>query len=108
MTSAPRVITRASSWGDHRLELPLRRTRCQDVASEFRRDGMILPPDETDLQERSMPTTKWTIRPGHSGIHFSVRHLVIAKVRGKFTKFEGTIELDEADLTRSQIDVSID
>jgi YceI-like domain len=46
-----------------------------------------------------MPTTKWTIDPGHSGIHFSVRHLVIAKVRGKFTKFEGTIELDEADLT---------
>ena len=55
-----------------------------------------------------MPTTKWTIDAGHSGIHFSVRHLVIAKVRGKFTKFRGTIELDEADLTRSQIDVSID
>jgi len=70
---------------------------------------MILPPDETELQEReSMPTTTWTIDAGHSGIHFSVRHLVIAKVRGKFTKFRGTIELDEADLTRSQIDVSID
>jgi polyisoprenoid-binding protein YceI len=55
-----------------------------------------------------MPTTTWTIDGGHSGIHFSVRHLVIAKVRGKFTKFRGTIELDEADLTRSQIDVSID
>jgi len=55
-----------------------------------------------------MLTTKWTIDAGHSGIHFSVRHLVIAKVRGKFTKFRGTIELDEADLTRSQIDVSID
>ena len=55
-----------------------------------------------------MPTTKWTIDAGHSGIHFSVRHLVIAKVRGKFTKFRGTIELEEADLTRSQIDVSID
>ena len=55
-----------------------------------------------------MPTTTWTIDAGHSGIHFSVRHLVIAKVRGKFTKFRGTIELNEADLTRSQIDVSID
>jgi len=70
---------------------------------------LILPPDETELQERErMPTTKWTIDAGHSGIHFSVRHLVIAKVRGKFTKFRGTIELEEADLTRSQIDVSID
>lgn len=55
-----------------------------------------------------MPTTYWTIDPTHSGIHFSVRHLVIAKVRGKFTGFTGTLELDEADLTKSKVDVSID
>jgi len=55
-----------------------------------------------------MPTTNWTIDPAQSGIHFSVRHLVIAKVRGKFTSLKGAIELDEADLTHSKIDVSID
>jgi polyisoprenoid-binding protein YceI len=55
-----------------------------------------------------MATTTWTIDASHSGIHFSVRHLVIAKVRGKFTSFKGTLELDEADLTKSKVDVSID
>ena len=55
-----------------------------------------------------MPTTHWTIDASHSGIHFSVRHLVIAKVRGKFTNFNGTLELDETELTKSKIDVSID
>jgi polyisoprenoid-binding protein YceI len=55
-----------------------------------------------------MPTTHWTIDASHSGIHFSVRHLVIAKVRGQFTSFNGTLELDEADLTKSKVDVSID
>jgi polyisoprenoid-binding protein YceI len=55
-----------------------------------------------------MATTTWAIDASHSGIHFSVRHLVIAKVRGKFTGFSGTLELDEADLTKSKVDVSID
>jgi polyisoprenoid-binding protein YceI len=55
-----------------------------------------------------MATTTWTIDASHSGIHFSVRHLVIAKVRGKFTGFSGILELDEADLTKSKVDVSID
>lgn len=33
----------------------------------------------------------WTIDPVHSEIGFSVRHLMISKVRGKFTRFEGSI-----------------
>jgi polyisoprenoid-binding protein YceI len=50
----------------------------------------------------------WNIDASHSGIHFSIRHLVIAKVRGKFTKFSGALELDEADLTKSKVSVEID
>ncbi|WP_298229256.1 YceI family protein [Gryllotalpicola sp.] len=33
----------------------------------------------------------WTIDPSHTEVGFSVRHLAIAKVRGKFEKFEATI-----------------
>lgn len=50
----------------------------------------------------------WNIDAAHSGIHFSIRHLVIAKVRGRFTKFSGVIELDEEDLTKSRLSVEID
>lgn len=55
-----------------------------------------------------MPLATWNIDASHSGIHFSIRHLVIAKVRGKFTKFSGAIELDDADMTKSKVNVEID
>ena len=37
----------------------------------------------------------WTIDPMHSEIGFSVRHLMVSKVRGKFTRFGGVIETGE-------------
>jgi polyisoprenoid-binding protein YceI len=55
-----------------------------------------------------MTTQHWNIDTAHSGINFSIRHMVIAKVRGRFTKYTGRVDLDEADLTRTQIDVAID
>lgn len=44
----------------------------------------------------------------HSHVVFSVRHMVFAKVRGEFTKWQGTVRLDDADLTRSEVAVTID
>jgi polyisoprenoid-binding protein YceI len=32
---------------------------------------------------------RWTIDPVHSEVGFSVRHMMVSKVRGKFTAFEG-------------------
>ncbi|HET7753670.1 MAG TPA: YceI family protein [Anaeromyxobacteraceae bacterium] len=51
---------------------------------------------------------RWDIDVGHSSIHFWVRHMVISKVHGRFAKWSGTIHLDEKDLTRSSVDVTID
>ncbi|MCU1397496.1 MAG: YceI family protein [Acidimicrobiales bacterium] len=33
----------------------------------------------------------WTIDPTHSEVGFSIRHMMVSKVRGKFTKFEGEL-----------------
>ena len=52
--------------------------------------------------------TVYQIDPVHTSITFSIRHLVISNVKGRFTKFKGTITLDENDLTRSKVDVTID
>ena len=38
----------------------------------------------------------WTIDPTHSEVSFSVRHLMVAKVRGTFTRFSGTITTGDA------------
>lgn len=35
----------------------------------------------------------WTVDPAHSEVGFSVKHMGIANVRGKFTAFEGTLEM---------------
>ena len=50
----------------------------------------------------------WDIDPSHSQVGFVVKHLVVAKVRGSFAKFSGTVVLDDKDLTKSKVEVSID
>jgi polyisoprenoid-binding protein YceI len=55
-----------------------------------------------------MALQKWDIDPSHSGIHFTVRHMVIAKVHGRFTRFRGSIELDEQNQAGSRVSVDID
>ena len=55
-----------------------------------------------------MTTNNWNLDTVHSGINFSVRHMVVSKVRGRFTKFTGNVELDENDLPRSIVEATID
>jgi polyisoprenoid-binding protein YceI len=55
-----------------------------------------------------MATETWDIDYGHSSIGFSVRHMVVAKVRGHFTKWEGKLSLDTENLAGSSVDVTID
>lgn len=40
-------------------------------------------------------TGTWTIDPVHSEVGFSVRHMMVSKVRGKFTTFEGSVTTAE-------------
>jgi polyisoprenoid-binding protein YceI len=37
----------------------------------------------------------WEVDPAHSSVEFSVKHMGIANVRGKFTEFEGTLEVGD-------------
>jgi polyisoprenoid-binding protein YceI len=50
----------------------------------------------------------WNFDPSHSSVGFSVRHLMISKVRGHFGKWEGTFDYDESDPTKSKLAVRID
>lgn len=52
-------------------------------------------------------TTTWNIDATHSTIGFSIRHMVFSKVRGRFLKYTGAIQLDD-DLARSWVEVTID
>jgi len=55
-----------------------------------------------------MAQEKWNFDPVHSDIGFSVRHLMISKVRGRFQKWSGALFVDETDLANSKVEASIE
>lgn len=52
--------------------------------------------------------TTWTIDATHAEVGFSVRHLMISTVRGRFGAVTGSVTMDEADPNDSKIDVTVD
>lgn len=55
-----------------------------------------------------MTVQKWNVDASHTGVAFSVRHMMVSKVRGRFTGLEGTLEGNPEDLTGAQISFTID
>jgi polyisoprenoid-binding protein YceI len=53
------------------------------------------------------PSGTWRIDPSHSEIQFFVRHMMIAKVRGRFREFEGTIHIGDRP-EDSRVDIVIE
>jgi len=53
-------------------------------------------------------TSTWEIDPSHSLVEFAVKHMVFATAKGRFSGVVGTIQLDEADPSRSSVAVEID
>ena len=51
---------------------------------------------------------RYDIDPSHSSAEFSVRHLMITNVKGRFGKVAGTVQLDAAHPETAKIDVVID
>jgi polyisoprenoid-binding protein YceI len=50
----------------------------------------------------------WAIDPNHSLIEFAARHNEIADVKGRFRKYSGTINVNEQDLLKSTVELTID
>ncbi|MBW5444725.1 hypothetical protein GE107_01415 [Cohnella sp. CFH 77786] len=55
-----------------------------------------------------MASYQWNLDKSHSNITFSVRHMMIANVRGSFADFDATVTADPADPTTAQATVTID
>ena len=52
--------------------------------------------------------SNWQIDPAHSSAQFSVRHMAISTVRGAFSKVTGSVVLDDKDISKSTVEVTID
>ena len=51
--------------------------------------------------------TVWTIDPQHTHVDFSVRHLMIATVKGRFGEVGGTVTFDPTDAREARVEVQI-
>jgi polyisoprenoid-binding protein YceI len=52
--------------------------------------------------------TTWIIDSAHSGVHFSVKHLVVATVRGQFDTVSGSVFIDTLNPATSSVHAIID
>ena len=49
----------------------------------------------------------WLLDPDHTNVEFAVKHLMMAKVKGRFADVQGTFELDELDPEGSSLSAVI-
>ena len=52
--------------------------------------------------------TIWNIDPAHSVAEFKVKHMMIANVKGHFSKITGVLTRDESNVTNASVEVSIE
>ncbi len=50
---------------------------------------------------------EWKVDKAHSSVGFTVKHMLVAKVNGKFTDFDGTVDLDRGDMSKSKVAFTI-
>lgn len=50
----------------------------------------------------------WRLDTAHTNASFAVKHMVVTTVRGRFTRVDADVQVDEEDLTRSRATVTID
>lgn len=55
-----------------------------------------------------MATTKWQLDPAHSEVTFRVRHLVIATVSGRFSRFSADVTTEGDDFSTADIEFKVD
>jgi polyisoprenoid-binding protein YceI len=50
----------------------------------------------------------WKIDPVHSTVGFKIRHLTVSNVTGRFSSYSGVVNLDDREITKSKVNVTID
>jgi polyisoprenoid-binding protein YceI len=70
--------------------------------------AMVMAAFTTNAQETKKGETTWQLDKSHSGVKFSVEHLVISEVEGSFKIFNGTLASPSPDFTNSKIDFAVD
>lgn len=68
----------------------------------------VSDPIRTEPVMRTAEPVRYAIDRSHTNLEFVVKHMLVSNVRGRFNTFEGEILLDEQDITKSSVNVTID
>jgi polyisoprenoid-binding protein YceI len=60
------------------------------------------------LAQPQTAITTWNIDPAHTTAEFKVKHMMIANVKGQFSKVSGVLTFDESDLKNSRVEATIE
>lgn len=50
----------------------------------------------------------WVFDDAHSAADFSVRHMMVTNVKGQMRGVKGAVDIDDKDITKSKVDVTLD
>ena len=78
------------------------------MKNEFRKLALLLGLALLFTLPSLAATTTWKFDPKHTAAQFAVRHMAISTVRGAFSMVNGTVVLDDQDISKSTVDVTID
>jgi len=84
-------------------------TELKICCNEYRRNESNYAERKLTMSTVAIPqtTTTWNIDPVHSVAEFKVKHMMISNVKG-FAIANGTLSLDEGDLTHSRVEAPLD
>jgi polyisoprenoid-binding protein YceI len=60
------------------------------------------------LAPQAASASTWNVDPDHSSVGFSIKHLMVSNVRGNFVKFDGKVDLDDKDVSKSSVAATVD
>ncbi|MBO9666326.1 MAG: polyisoprenoid-binding protein [Bdellovibrio sp.] len=68
---------------------------------------LLIPALLTAFVAISAHAEKFKLDPAHTNVQFQVPHLVVSKVKGHFTKFDGSFDFDEKSMKLDNVMVTI-
>jgi polyisoprenoid-binding protein YceI len=69
---------------------------------------MITMSNTATLIQPQTTTTTWNIDPAHTVAEFKVKHMMIANVKGHFSKVSGVLIRDESDPAKDRVEATIE
>ena len=74
----------------------------------LKRLSLFAVPTALALAAGPAAASSWVLDADHTTVGFAVQHMMVTTQKGAFDTFTGTIELDDKDVTKSTVTVSID